>query len=539
MNAPKVKVIQVRKKATATAAPEKKSLLKVAAYCRVSTEHEEQESSYEAQCTHYESFIKSNPEWELAGIYADEGLSGTGTAKRTEFKRLIEDCMAGKVQMVITKSISRFARNTLDCLQYIRKLKAKGIPILFEKENILTTDSKGEVLITIMASLAQQESASISQNVQLGVRYHYAQGKVGAGHQRFLGYERTEDASLRIVPEEASIVRRIFREYLEGDSPGLIAKRLTDERVTWRCNKTGKWIGQTLKYMLQNEKYAGNLLLQKYHTVDFLTKKVERNNGAVPQYYVENSHPPIVPYEVFLQVQGDMMRRGAAYPNLFKANDMETKLGKSQERKAKLGLPRVSNFRALTGRLFCCECGDFYKRKLEGKKHVWRCNPTRGDKECGNRPVDETVVQQAIVEAFNRLPEERENLHLLRDQIERGLLTHIDAQLAVMDEDDPGRPQLIMQRAEYAQMRLRVMSLLAWLDGTAHADGQSPVCSGYDDFVNRTHRLSQGYPMTSFCEEEAIRYMEKAVVHPDKLEVVIYKRGFQSLRFSLMMEEIG
>ncbi len=199
--------------------------------------------------------------------------------------------MDGKVQMVITKSISRFARNTLDCLNYIRKLKAKGIPIFFEKENILTTDSKGEILTTIMASIAQQESASISQNVQMGVRYHYAQGKVGAGHQRFLGYSRTEDASLRIVPEEANIVRRIFREYLEGDSPGIIARRLTEEGLTWRYNKTGKWRGDSIKYILGNEKYAGNLLLQKYYTVDFLTKTVHRNRGEIPQFYVENSHP--------------------------------------------------------------------------------------------------------------------------------------------------------------------------------------------------------------------------------------------------------
>ena len=418
--------------------------------------------------------------------------------------------------MVITKSISRFARNTLDCLQYIRKLKAKSIGILFEKENILTTDSKGEVLTTIMASIAQQESASISQNVQLGVRYHYAQGKVGAGHQRFLGYERTEDASLRIVPAEADIVRRIFREYLEGDSPGLIASRLTTEGVTWRCNKTGKWTGQTLKYMMQNEKYAGNLLLQKYHTVDFLTKKAEKNNGAVPQYFVENNHPPIVPYEVFLQAQGEMMRRNEHYNNAFKPLEERTEAAKTV---------RVSNFRALTGRLFCYECGDFFKRKKEGKKYVWRCNPTREGKDCGNRRIDETVVQRAIVEAFNRLPEERENLLLLRDQIETSLIVPIDAQLALMDEDALERAELIMKRAEYAQMRLRVMSLLAWLDPhVEHGTDRAPACSDYDDFVNRTHRLISGYPMNSFCEEDVIRYMEKAVVHPDKLEVV-FKAG--------------
>ena len=507
-NAPKVKVIQVKKKptATATASPEAKQKLLVAAYCRVSTEHEEQESSYEAQCSHYEAYIKGNPEWTLAGIYADEGLSGTGTAKRTEFKRLIEDCMAGRVQMVITKSISRFARNTLDCLQYIRKLKAKGIPILFEKENILTTDSKGEVLTAIMASIAQQESASISQNVQLGVRYHYAQGKVGAGHQRFLGYERTEDASLRIVPEEAEIIRRIFREYLEGDSPGLIAKRLTDERVTWRCNKTGKWTGQTLKYMMQNEKYAGNLLLQKYHTVDFLTKKVEKNNGAVPQYYVENSHPPIVPYEVFLQAQGEMMRRGEAYGNAFKAGEH--------------GYKKLSNKMFFSGRLICPQCGQSYWRKLEHGRHVWRCI----NQDCKSPAMFEAVLHQAVKEAFNRLPEERGNLLLLRDQIERGLLTPIDAQLEAMDEDAPERAQLIMQRAEYAQKVLQISTLLTWLDGPTEQREYGPICSDYNDFLERTHRLASFFPMTSFRDDEAIRFLEKINVHSDKLEVV-FKAG--------------
>ena len=515
MPEPVVKVIQVKKKTTCgTGTPEeKKPLLKVAAYCRVSTDHEEQESSYEAQCSHYEAYIKSNPEWTLAGIYADEGLSGTGTAKRAEFNRMIADCMAGKIQMVITKSISRFARNTLDCLQYIRKRKAKGIGILFEKENILTTDSKGEVLTTIMASIAQQESASISQNVQLGVRYHYAQGKVGAGHQRFLGYERTEDASLRIIPAEADIVRRIFREYLEGDSPSLIARRLTDERVTWRCNKTGKWTGQTLKYMMSNEKYAGNLLLQKYHTVDFLTKKVEKNNGAVPQYFVENNHPPIVPYEVFLQAQGEMMRRGEQFANAFTSGDRPDMPSKKM---------------ALSGRLYCADCGCLYRRKLEGKKHVWRCKTKvdqgMKDTPCENRPLDEAVAQQAIMEAFNRLPEERENLLLLRDQIETSVIAPIDAQLAILEEDDPTRIQLIKQRAEYAQKRLQIMTLLAWMDGETTNAVQDPSCDTYENFVKRTHHFLHGALMTSYDDAEVIRYIEKAVVHPDKLEVV-FKAG--------------
>ena len=199
---------------------------RVAAYCRVSTDTDEQSTSYEAQVDHYTEYIKKNPAWECAGIYADDGISGTNTKKREEFNRLIDDCMNGKVDMVITKSISRFARNTLDCLNYIRKLKDKNIAVYFEKEGINTLDAKGEVLLTIMASLAQQESESLSQNVKLGLQFRYQQGKVQVNHTRFLGYDKDEDGNLIINKKEAEVVKRIFREYLEGQSYCTIGKRI-------------------------------------------------------------------------------------------------------------------------------------------------------------------------------------------------------------------------------------------------------------------------------------------------------------------------
>ena len=217
-NNPNVTVIPARYHATRQEKNEDKPKLQVAAYCRVSTDSDEQATSYEAQIEHYTEYIKKNPEWELAGIFADEGLSGTDTRKRREFNRMIEECMAGKINMVITKSISRFARNTLDCLKYIWQLKDRNIPVLFEKENINTMDSKGEVLLTIMASLAQQESQSLSQNVKLGLQYRYQQGLVQVNHNRFLGYTKDEEGRLIIEPEEAEVVKRIYREYLEGAS---------------------------------------------------------------------------------------------------------------------------------------------------------------------------------------------------------------------------------------------------------------------------------------------------------------------------------
>ena len=212
-----VTVIPARQRMGGGKKKEEKPKLRVAAYCRVSTDSDEQATSYETQIEHYTSFIRKNPEWELAGIYADDGISGTNTKKREKFNRMIDECLAGRIDMIITKSISRFARNTLDCLKYIRELKSKNIPVFFEKENINTMDSKGEVLLTIMASLAQQESQSLSQNVKLGLQYRYQQGLVQVNHNRFLGYTKDEDGRLVIVPEEAEIVKRIYREYMAGD----------------------------------------------------------------------------------------------------------------------------------------------------------------------------------------------------------------------------------------------------------------------------------------------------------------------------------
>ena len=266
----------------------------------VSTDSEEQASSYEVQVEHYTQFIEKNPEWELAGIFADDGISGTNTKKREEFNRMIEACMAGHIDMIITKSISRFARNTLDCLKYIRKLKEKNIPVFFEKENINTMDSKGEVLLTIMASLAQQESQSLSQNIKLGLQYRYQNGEVQVNHNRFLGYTKDEDGHLIIEPTEAEVVKRIYREYLEGSSLLQIGRGLEADGILTAAGKA-KWRPETLRKILQNEKYIGDALLQKTYTVDFLNKKRVQNNGIVPQYYVENSHPPIIPRDLYLR----------------------------------------------------------------------------------------------------------------------------------------------------------------------------------------------------------------------------------------------
>ena len=352
-----VTVIPARYHAAKQEKDEDKPKLRVAAYCRVSTDSEEQATSYEAQIEHYTEYIQKNPEWELAGIFADEGLSGTDTRKRGEFNRMIEECMAGKINMVITKSISRFARNTLDCLKYIRQLKDRNIPVFFEKENINTMDSKGEVLLTIMASLAQQESQSLSQNVKLGLQYRYQQGLVQVNHNRFLGYTKDEEGQLIIEPKEAEVIKRIYREYLEGASLAQIGKSLEADGILTAAGKA-KWRPETLKKILQNEKYIGDALLQKTYTVDFLSKKRVKNNGIVPQYYVENSHEPIIPRDLYMQVQEEMARR---------AN-----LHSGAKRKKRV----YSSKYALSSIVYCSKCGDIYRRiawNNRGKHStVWR-----------------------------------------------------------------------------------------------------------------------------------------------------------------------
>ena len=385
-----ITVIPARKRVGSTAAKEKVKKLRVAAYCRVSTETEEQNSSYEVQVAHYTEFIKKNAEWEFAGIFADDGISGTNTKKREEFNRMIDECMEGNIDLVITKSISRFARNTLDCLKYIRQLKDKNIAVFFEKENINTMDAKGEVLLTIMASLAQQESQSLSQNVKLGLQYRYQQGKVQVNHNRFMGYTKDEEGNLIIVPEEAEIIKRIYREYLEGKSLAGIGRDLEKDGILTAAGKP-RWRPETIKKILLNEKYIGDALLQKTFTVDFLTKKRVKNEGHVPQYYVENSHEAIIPKELFLQAQEELHRRN----NIYTGADKNKRLYSSKY--------------ALSTITFCGDCGDIYRRvywNIRGRKEfVWRCvtRIEQGPETCKNRTVKEGDLYDAVITAINKL----------------------------------------------------------------------------------------------------------------------------------------
>lgn len=364
-------------------------VLNVAAYCRVSTRFEQQENSYEAQIAYYTRKIGMNKSWSCAGIYADEGKTATGTRFRDSFNDMIEDCYSGKIDLILTKSISRFARNTVDCLRIIRELKDRQIRILFEKENIDTMDNTGELLITILSSQAQEESRNLSENTRWGIIRKFEQGIVQVNHKKFMGYTKNEDEKLIIIPEEAAVVKRIFELYLQGLGAYKIARALESERVRTTTGKE-KWHHETIYKMLQCEKYMGDAILQKTYTIDFLTKKKVMNNGYVKKYYVRNSHEAIISKEQFYHVQEEMKKRSV---------NMKQNLGK-----------RYSSAYPLSGFIICSGCNSTYNRvtwqNKGGKSFVWRCRERlkTGTTQCKkSATVRESVMLKLLSELFTSI----------------------------------------------------------------------------------------------------------------------------------------
>jgi len=365
---------------------------RVSGYARVSTLMDEQQISYEAQVEYYTEYIQSNPEWEFVEVYADEGISATSTKKRDGFNRMIADALAGKIDLIITKSVSRFARNTVDTLTTVRNLKEKGVEVYFEKENIHTLDSKGELLITIMSSLAQDESRNISENTTWGKRKQIADGKISLPYAHFLGYEKGENGLPKIVEAEAKIVRLIYSLYLQGKTHNIIARYLTEKCIPTPAGKQ-KWSISTVMSILQNEKYKGDAMLQKHFTVDYLTKRVKRNEGEVQQFYVENSHPPIIEPETFNLVQAEIQRR-------------------RNNGKAHTGL------HVFSGKIICGECGGFYGSKVwhsgtKYKRTVWQCNEkykSKGKCGCQTPHFYETDIQQIFIRAINQVFKNKDQL---------------------------------------------------------------------------------------------------------------------------------
>ena len=356
-----------------------KAILRVAAYARVSTDHEDQQSSLAAQTEYYTKKISEHPGWQFVQVYVDEGISGLRTERREGFNRMIEDCLAGAVDLVLTKSISRFARNTVDSVSTIRKLKEKGIAVYFEKENIYTMDSKGEFLLTIMSSLAQEESRSISENVTWGQRKRLADGKTSLAYSRFLGYDKGKEKYEMVVNEEQEvIVRRIFFMFLQGYTAHSISKILTDEGVPTPCG-CDVWYARTIQSILQNEKYKGDALLQKEFTVDFLTRKLKKNEGELPQYYVKEDHEPIISPWLFDYVQKRLKER----------SDVPG---------------RYSGVTVLSSKLECGVCGSMYTPRpwhsTSYNNLVWQCrNRTKKGQKCPTHNVYDRLLHFVIHDA--------------------------------------------------------------------------------------------------------------------------------------------
>ena len=366
---------------------------RVAAYCRVSTDNEEQLTSYTAQKAYYTQKIEENPDWELAGIFADRGITGTSLKKRKEFNKMIAACKRGRVDLILTKSLSRFARNTVDCLEVVRLLRANGIGVIFEKENINTLTESSEFLITLFSGFAQAESESISKNVVWGIQKSREAGKVPFQYTKMLGYRRGADGKPEIDPDEAEVVKRIYRRYLDGCSLAQIKAELEADGVPTASGIRG-WTYQVIRNILTNERYIGDALLQKTYTTECISKTVRKNQGDRPMVYVEKNHPAIISKAMFYQVREEMTRRSS------KRKVMQ-KTGKTEQGK-------YSAKYALSELLVCGECGTPYKRctwARNGKKRiVWRCVSRLefGTKYCHASPtVDEDRLHRAIVEGIN------------------------------------------------------------------------------------------------------------------------------------------
>lgn len=394
--------------------------LRVAAYCRVSTEQEEQQNSYQVQIAYYTDLINRKKEWTLVGIFADEGISGTQTKKRTEFNRMIRMCKNKKIDLVITKSISRFARNTVDCLEYVRQLKDLGIGVIFEKENINTLTMTSEFMIALYGSFAQAESESISKNVSWGKEKAFREGKVTFQYKNLLGYKKGDDGKPEIVLEEAEIVRLIYKLFLDGYSMRNIKNHLENKGILTAQGKK-IWNESLISSILKNEKYVGDALMQKTYTLDCITHKIVKNKGERPMFLVTDHHDPIVDRDTFNRVQQELARRSSKR----KISDKTT----TEQGK-------YSSKYALSELLICGHCGTPYRRTTwaaRGKKQiVWRCisRLEHGKKYCPDSPtIKEDSLHKAIIHAIN-------NYYSCRNDIARILKANIGTVLECQGQEE-------------------------------------------------------------------------------------------------------
>lgn len=514
---PKVTTIPATKPLTNgnLGASARQAVKRVAAYARVSTDMEEQQSSYTAQVDYYTRHITTHNGWQLAGIYTDEGISGTSTKHRAGFQQMITDALAGKIDLILTKSVSRFARNTVDTLTHVRRLKDAGVEVYFEKENIWTLDSKGELLITIMSSLAQEESRSISENVTWGHRKRFADGKVMVPYASLLGYKKGEDGNLAIDDTQAPIVRRIYADYLTGKSPKTIAATLTSEGVLTPRGKT-RWSTTTIRSILTNEKYKGDALLQKTFTSDFLTKTVKPNQGEVPQYYVTGNHEPIIDPATWDLVQAELTRRAK---------------------------PGSSTTHPFASRIKCGQCGGWYGRKTwhstsKHRRHIWRCNNKyERSTACTTPHLSENQIREAFAQALTTLapPPSHEVLDaLITHTCDTTELEEQLAQVALARDAVLARlNQLITTNATHTQDQDTYQHAFDQL----HADYEHHT-QHYNDLetrirqthdkrrrIEQTHTYRTNHPNLTYTDEAWNALIDHATIDTDGFLQLTFKDG--------------
>ena len=368
---------------------------KVCAYARVSTDNDKQGESLENQLQYYENLISCNPEYEYAGIFADRGVSGT-TENRPELQRMLELCRSGDIDLIITKSISRFARNTAIVLETVRELKDIGIEVIFEKENINTLSGDGELMLTVLSSFAQEDIKNASDNLKWRARKKFERGELMINAKRFLGYDKDDYGDLIINFEEAEVVKTIFNKYIGGKGVFTIAKELNKEEIPTVGNK--RWHDSTILIILKNEKYKGDAILQKYYSPDHLKKGNVRNNGEIDSYYIEDNHASIVSREMWEQVQEEIKRRAKTKGNVAGDRDKYTKRY------------------PLTRMLYCSKCGSTLRRrtwnsKLDCKKIVWQCSNyiKNGKGACSGTRIDDEIVSRLNIKEEIIVKEELED----------------------------------------------------------------------------------------------------------------------------------
>ena len=534
---PRVIIIPPKPELQQTAAVKKQ--LRVAAYCRVSTKEEEQASSYEAQCEYYTDKIISNKEWTMAGIFADEGITGTSTKKRTEFLRMIRLCKQKKIDLILTKSIQRFARNTLDCINYTRILRQLGIGVLFEKENINSLPADSEFMITMYGAMAQSESESISGNIRRGRQMHAKIGTLKIPCSRLYGYEKDADGKFRVIPEQAEIVRELYKRYESGASLRNLQDWLEENQIKTVLGES-KWTTTSIKSILTNEKYCGDVLLQKTFRTDVISKRVVKNIGQMTQYYMPDHHEAIVSREQYNAVKAEMARRSAL---------------RSPSKTAVTGRSCYTSKYALSDRLVCGECGTLYRRCTWtscGRKYpVWRCisRLDYGKRYCHDSPtLRELPLQNAILAAINEAMSEKP---VLLDRIKSAMsLELLPVQGQTMSLADIGRRleqldaqfQSLLAEAIDAEEKERCNAKFAEIlaEQTELKTQREHILQSSTDaertcarLVQAEQALEQAAPTVTEWSESAIRQLVERVTVLSANEVLVQLKGGKECRQSL------